>query len=66
MSSFLFWVCKISLDEKAKIDFEQLATRFGEDGAKTAPEEFFGMLSEFSKQFEASKADIFKGLKFKD
>ncbi len=60
-------VCKELLDlyNQAKVDFEALANRFGEDGSKIAPEEFFGMLSDFSKQFEASKADIFKGKEVK-
>jgi hypothetical protein len=59
--------CKELLDmyNVAKADFEVLANRFGEDGAKTAPEEFFGTLSDFSKQFDAAKADIFKGKEVK-
>jgi len=59
--------CQELLDmyNQAKTDFEALANKFGEDGAKTAPEEFFGMLSEFAKQFDAAKADVFKGKEVK-
>ena len=59
--------CQELLDmfNTAKTDFEALANKYGEDGAKMAPEEFFGMLSDFAKQFDAAKADVFKGKEVK-
>ncbi len=59
--------CQELLDmyNTAKTDFEALANKYGEDGAKIPPEEFFGMLGDFAKQFDAAKADVFKGKEVK-
>ena len=47
--------------EKAKKDFVGLATKVGEEADKVQPEEFFGVLAEFAKQFDAAKAEVMKG-----
>jgi len=59
--------CRDLLDgyAKCKTDFVELCAKFGEDGTKVQPEEFFGTLAEFAKQLDAAKADVLKGKEMK-
>jgi hypothetical protein len=50
---------------KCKSDFVELTAKFGEDGTKIQPEEFFGVLGEFTKQLDKAKTDVLKGKEMK-